>query len=141
VPDVTLAHGVVAGDSRERPRLDMPEFDDLCPHLEAAASRRRGVHPGTHGCEECLAMGGEWVHLRLCLTCGHVGCCDQSPNRHATRHHHETRHPVVRSYEPDEAWAYCYPHDLGVEAIPFLEGEATEVHVDPPARSRPDRAR
>jgi hypothetical protein len=110
----------------------MAETDDLCPHLHAVVSRKHGVVPVTHGCEECLAIGGEWVHLRLCLTCGHVGCCDQSPRRHATKHHHETRHPVIRSYEPDEDWAYCYPDDLGVEAIPLLEGEATDVHIDPP---------
>lgn len=60
------------------------------------------------GCETCLATGGRWVHLRLCRTCGHVGCCDSSPGRHATAHFHATRHPVIRSFEPGEAWSWCY---------------------------------
>lgn len=61
-----------------------------------------------NGCEECLASGSWWVHLRLCLTCGHVGCCDNSPNTHATKHFHETAHPVMRSFEPGEDWGWCY---------------------------------
>jgi len=64
------------------------------------------------GCEECLATGGRWVHLRMCHACGHIGCCDSSPNRHATAHVHATGHPVVRSAEPGEDWSYCYPDDL-----------------------------
>lgn len=68
----------------------------------------RPVIPSASGCEECLKTGGRWVHLRLCLTCGHVGCCDDSPNRHATRHFHETGHPIVRSFEPGEDWRWCY---------------------------------
>ena len=60
------------------------------------------------GCEECLKAGSEWVHLRQCLTCGKVGCCDSSPNRHATAHFHESEHPLVRSAEPNEDWAWCY---------------------------------
>src|SRR3981081_1332387 len=81
-----------------------------CPHmtgLEPASAR-------TEGCEECLKTGSRWVHLRLCLTCGHVGCCDSSPGRHATRHFHETRHPVVASYEPAERWAWCYVDELAM---------------------------
>jgi ubiquitin-hydrolase Zn-finger-containing protein len=74
-----------------------------CEHLDEAVHRKHGVKPSGHGCEECLRSGGVWVHLRLCLECGHVGCCDESPNRHATKHHHTTGHPVIRSYEPDEA--------------------------------------
>jgi len=70
----------------------------------------------TPGCEECLKTGSTWVHLRLCLTCGHVGCCDSSPGRHATRHFHQTRHPVMASFEPGERWAWCYVDqtELGV---------------------------
>ncbi len=64
------------------------------------------------GCEECLKTGDSWVHLRLCLTCGKVGCCDDSPNRHATAHNHETHHPIIRSAEPGEEWCYCYPDEL-----------------------------
>ncbi len=62
----------------------------------------------TPGCEECLKTVLRWVHLRLCLSCGHVGCCDSSPGRHATKHFHHTRHPVVASYESGERWAWCY---------------------------------
>jgi uncharacterized UBP type Zn finger protein len=64
------------------------------------------------GCEECLASGGRWVHLRMCQECGHIGCCDSSPSRHATAHVHQTGHPIVRSAEPGEDWSYCYPDDL-----------------------------
>ena len=60
------------------------------------------------GCEECLAAGGTWVHLRLCLSCGHVGCCDSSPGKHATAHFHETGHPVMQSFQPGEDWRWCY---------------------------------
>jgi uncharacterized UBP type Zn finger protein len=67
-------------------------------------------------CPECVSQGSRWVHLRLCLECGHVGCCDSSPNRHATKHHRSTSHPVVRSIEPGEGWAYCYVDDL-VQAL------------------------
>ena len=76
-----------------------------CPHVLGVAP----VPPRTlNGCEECLKSGSRWVHLRLCLTCGHVGCCDSSPNRHATRHFRATKHPVVASFEPGERWAWCY---------------------------------
>ena len=64
------------------------------------------------GCEECLATGGSWVHLRMCHQCGHIGCCDSSPSRHATAHVHQSGHPIVRSAEPGEDWSYCYPDDL-----------------------------
>ncbi|HSS61411.1 MAG TPA: UBP-type zinc finger domain-containing protein [Candidatus Limnocylindrales bacterium] len=67
------------------------------------------------GCEECLATGGRWVHLRLCLECGHVGCCDSSPNRHASKHFQKTKHPVVASYEPGEAWVWCYADEVFFE--------------------------
>jgi uncharacterized UBP type Zn finger protein len=59
-------------------------------------------------CSDCVALGDTWVHLRLCLTCGHVGCCDESKNKHATAHFHATQHPVIRSFEPDETWRWCY---------------------------------
>jgi CPA1 family monovalent cation:H+ antiporter len=64
------------------------------------------------GCAECLAAGGHWVHLRLCLSCGHVGCCDSSPGKHATAHFHQERHPVVRSFEPGEEWRWCYVDEV-----------------------------
>lgn len=75
-----------------------------CHHLDQI----RPVVPSAPGCEECLKAGTPWVHLRICLTCGHVGCCDDSPHRHATKHFHHTGHPVVASWEPGEAWAWCY---------------------------------
>jgi uncharacterized UBP type Zn finger protein len=81
-----------------------------CTHLDAV----RAVKPRTDGCEECLATGSRWVHLRLCLSCGHVGCCDSSPNRHATKHFHGTRHPIVRSAEPGESWRWCYVDGIEV---------------------------
>jgi uncharacterized UBP type Zn finger protein len=70
--------------------------------------------PHSAGCEECLAMGDTWVHLRLCVHCGHVGCCDDSKNRHATKHHAQTGHPVIRSQEPGESWLWCYAHERQV---------------------------
>jgi uncharacterized UBP type Zn finger protein len=70
------------------------------------------------GCEECLASGSRWVHLRLCLECGHVGCCDQSPNTHATKHFHATKHPVMRSFEPGEDWGWCYVEEMFIEPAP-----------------------
>lgn len=76
-----------------------------CEHLENLSV----AEPRTpDGCEECLREGSTWVHLRLCMECGHVGCCDSSPNKHATAHNKETGHPVVQSFEPGESWAFCY---------------------------------
>ncbi len=77
-----------------------------CSHLD----RIQPVTARTEGCEECLASGDPWVELRMCLTCGHVGCCDSSRNQHATKHFHDTGHPVMQSAEPTEDWAWCYPH-------------------------------
>ena len=78
-----------------------------CLHLtDTAAPVPAAATPD--GCEECLASGGRWVHLRQCTGCGHVGCCDSSPATHATKHFRATEHPVVRSYEPGEAWLWCY---------------------------------
>ena len=76
----------------------------LCKHL----SKSHYVAPKSHLCAECNAMGDTWVHLRTCLQCGHVGCCDSSKNRHATKHFHATDHPVIASAEPDERWLWCY---------------------------------
>jgi CPA2 family monovalent cation:H+ antiporter-2 len=77
------------------------------------------------GCPECLALGDSWVHLRICLTCGHVGCCDNSKNRHARRHFHEASHSVIQSYEPGEAWRYCYTDDVVLpEGTPFRSRQA-----------------
>lgn len=105
----------------------------MCEHLEHfRRARRAPVHPRASGCEECLATGGEWVHLRLCMECGHVGCCDDSPNHHATRHHHATKHPVIKSFEPGEEWAWCYLDDEMAESIRAFPEESPRRHYDPP---------
>jgi uncharacterized UBP type Zn finger protein len=79
-----------------------------CDHL----AKIREVTPSAKGCEKCLEMGDTWVHLRMCMVCGHVGCCDNSKNKHATGHFHETSHPIMRSFEPGESWMWCYPDKL-----------------------------
>jgi uncharacterized UBP type Zn finger protein len=76
-----------------------------CPHVVMI---RQVVPHTTMGCEDCLRIGSGWVHLRLCLECGHVGCCDSSPNRHARAHAHSAGHPIVQSFEPGEDWRWCY---------------------------------
>ena len=82
-------------------------MEKLCSDLRQAKHPK----PNTKGCEECLKMGDTWVHLRLCTDCGHVGCCDSSKNKHATKHFHTTKHPVVQSLEPGEDWKWCYIHE------------------------------
>lgn len=74
------------------------------PHLKEI----RDVRPSAKGCEDCLKTGDRWLHLRLCLSCGHVGCCDDSPNKHASAHFRGTKHPIIRSFEPGEDWRWCY---------------------------------
>jgi len=76
-----------------------------CVHVDQI---REVTASSTEGCSDCLASGGTWVHLRECLTCGHVGCCDSSPNRHASAHFAQSRHPVIRSFEPGEDWRWCF---------------------------------
>jgi Zn-finger in ubiquitin-hydrolases and other protein len=94
-----------------------------CTHLELIGE----VVPSSTGCEDCLAGGHhDWVHLRVCQECSHVGCCDSSPRRHATAHYHASAHPLVRSYEPGEEWYWCYVDDVMFE----LDGA-------PPAPSHP----
>jgi uncharacterized UBP type Zn finger protein len=88
-------------------------MNERCEHFGRIAE----VTPSAQGCEDCLKTGDAWVHLRLCKTCGHVGCCDSSPNRHATKHYHATRHPVIKSFERGEEWGYCYVDDLFVETL------------------------
>jgi hypothetical protein len=78
----------------------------VCSHVDQAQLLELPAEIA--GCEECLAGGGRWVHLRMCQTCGHIGCCDSSPGRHATAHHNASGHPIVRSAEPGEAWSWCY---------------------------------
>jgi hypothetical protein len=90
--------------------------DDTCPHLV----QMKHVRAHTRGCEECLAMGDSWVHLRLCMECGHVGCCDDSKNKHATKHFHATKHPIMRSIEPGEQWGWCFVDELGFDPLPAV---------------------
>ncbi|WP_454831678.1 UBP-type zinc finger domain-containing protein [Pseudoxanthomonas wuyuanensis] len=75
-----------------------------CKHLSAVVT----VTPSAAGCQECLAIGSPWVHLRLCRSCGHVGCCDSSPMRHASAHFRQTGHPIIEGYDPPEGWGWCY---------------------------------
>ncbi len=82
-----------------------------CTHLDQI----KKVKPHTNGCEECLKMGDRWVHLRLCLECGHVGCCDSSKNKHATKHFQSTKHPIMRSSEPGENWGWCYIDEVELD--------------------------
>jgi uncharacterized UBP type Zn finger protein len=84
-----------------------------CPHV----AQIRDVTPGSRGCEECLKMGDTWVHLRLCMSCGHVGCCDSSKNKHATKHFRASAHPVIKSFQPDEDWGWCYVDELFFESL------------------------
>ena len=83
----------------------------LCTHLEDV---HRVLRRTPDGCEECLETGQQWLHLRLCLTCGHVGCCDHSPGKHATKHFHRAHHPIIRSFEPGEDWAWALPSTSSV---------------------------
>ena len=86
---------------------------DSCSHLDTIAYSE--LPEQIAGCEDCLRIGGRWLHLRMCTECGHIGCCDSSPNRHATAHANETSHPVIRSAEPGEDWFWCYPDELAFE--------------------------
>ncbi len=87
-----------------------------CSHLNSITAQQFGRKANTpKGCEECLAVGDSWVQLRLCLGCGHVGCCDSSKNKHATKHYHATEHPVMRSFQPGERWLWCYVDEVGSE--------------------------
>jgi CPA2 family monovalent cation:H+ antiporter-2 len=85
-----------------------------CSHLDSI----KHVKPKTNGCEECLKMHDEWVHLRICMTCGHVGCCDDSKNKHATKHFQETGHPIIFSFQPGEFWGWCYEDEYFIEETP-----------------------
>jgi len=79
-----------------------------CTHTDQIKFTRTDIHV----CEECVKMGDRWVHLRLCMSCGHVGCCDSSKNRHATKHFRSSQHPLIRSIEPGERWIWCYVDEL-----------------------------
>ena len=89
-----------------------------CTHLDQI----RVTEPAVHVCEECVKKGDRWVHLRMCLSCGNVGCCDSSKNKHATKHFHKTAHPLVRSIEPGERWVWCYVDEVEAGEIEGTAG-------------------
>lgn len=84
----------------------------MCADIDAITDLK---HPKRRVCEECIKAGDSWVHLRTCQECGATLCCDSSPNRHATKHAHASKHPVIASAEPGERWLYCYPHEQFAE--------------------------
>jgi hypothetical protein len=90
-----------------------------CSHAAMFAQ----VTPSADGCEACLKSGDAWVHLRICRVCGHVGCCDESPNQHATKHFHATGHPVMEDYYPGDGWGWCY-----VDEVMFELGDNVTEH-------------
>ena len=110
-------HPEKASERHKQPEDESGEITmSCCSHLSEI---NNNVTPKTpNGCEECLKMGDRWLHLRLCVTCGHVGCCEDSKNKHATKHFHSTNHPIIKSFEPDEDWGWCYVDELFFESFP-----------------------
>jgi uncharacterized UBP type Zn finger protein len=100
------------GLSAERPGKEK-NMSKTCEHIDQI----KPVTPGSEGCEECLKTGDTWVHLRICMTCGHVSCCDSSKNKHATKHFHSTGHPIIKSFEPGEEWGWCYADEIMFESL------------------------
>jgi hypothetical protein len=98
-----------------------------CTHLDHVHIRE--LPEEVAGCEDCLAAGGKWLHLRICLECGHVGCCDDSPMHHSSTHAHETGHPIIRSIEPGETWSWCFPDQLAM-VIDYVHG-SPRIPVSP----------
>jgi uncharacterized UBP type Zn finger protein len=98
-----------------------------CSHLDTISVTE--LPPEAAGCEDCLRMGGVWLHLRICLACGHVSCCDDSPNRHASAHANAIGHPLIRSLEPGEDWCWCFVDELAMR-IPEVTG-ATRIPPSP----------
>ena len=96
-----------------------------CTHLDHVHVTQ--LPESVDGCQECLATGGKWLHLRICLECGHVGCCDDSPNRHATAHANEESHPIIRSLEPGEEWSWCYVDQVAM----LIEGVEGSTRIPP----------
>ena len=92
-------------------------LSDQCSHLDQI----RNVDAQTTGCAECMASGDTWVQLRKCMTCGHVGCCDSSKNKHATQHFHATRHPVMQSFRSGDDWAWCYVDETYLRPVPRIK--------------------
>ncbi len=98
---------------------------EICAHLDSV--RIRELPEAVDGCEDCLLTGDLWLHLRICLECGRVGCCDDSPNRHATGHHEQSGHPLIRSLEPGETWSWCF-----VDRVPMsISGVHGSTRIPP----------
>jgi uncharacterized UBP type Zn finger protein len=91
--------------------------DTICSHTDTIVP---DVSPSSTGCEDCLRIGSHWMHLRRCMACGHIGCCDNSPMRHATAHFHESEHPIIQSFEPGEDWLWCYVDEVGFEIASLI---------------------
>ena len=89
------------------------DMNNECTHTDQI----REVTPSADGCEDCLKTGDTWLHLRLCLTCGHVGCCDSSKNKHATKHFQQTNHAIIKSFQPGEDWGWCYVDELMLDEV------------------------
>ena len=118
---VSAIHAFLAHQRERRAAGGGSMSDEFCTqHLDTIHT----VTPSAKGCEECLKTGDEWLHLRLCRTCGHVGCCDSSKNKHATKHFHRSKHPIIEGYDPPEGWGWCYVDevmfDLGDNITPQL---------------------
>jgi len=94
--------------SRREPGRKKEPMPETCSHL----NQIKFTSTDKHVCEDCIKIGDTWVHLRLCLECGHVGCCDSSKNKHATKHFRRSRHPLIRSIEPGENWVWCYADEI-----------------------------
>jgi uncharacterized UBP type Zn finger protein len=96
-----------------------------CDHLHHVLITE--LPESVEGCDDCLASGDPWLHLRICLECGKVGCCDSSPNQHASRHAHESAHPIMRSLEPGEAWSWCFIDEIAM----LIDGVHGETRIPP----------
>lgn len=120
----SLCDGEDLSDRRERSASEPPPAGTLmattCGHLDSV--RVTELPEAVEGCEDCLKTGDPWLHLRICLECGHVGCCDSSPNRHASAHARQADHPLIRSLEPGEEWAFCFVDEVGM-VIPEIRGQ------------------
>ena len=100
-------------------------MSEVCTHLDEVTVHE--LPASVDGCVDCLRDGGKWLHLRICLSCGHVGCCDDSPSRHATAHAHEASHPLIRSLEPGEEWSWCYDDEVAM----VVDGVSGETRIPP----------
>ncbi|MGH2834064.1 MAG: UBP-type zinc finger domain-containing protein [Solirubrobacteraceae bacterium] len=96
-----------------------------CSHLDRVLITR--LPESVEGCEDCLSSGGSWLHLRICLECGKVGCCDDSPNRHASAHARKSEHPLIRSLEPGEVWSWCFADELAL----LIDGVQGQTRIPP----------